>query len=101
MTLRAGHRSAIGHGPRVRERAWHLGRVERYETDGLAWHARGRWRRWPTTIPTCCAAFRIAGLLTSGTDVFGAPGLVARLGEVLAEHPIARTEPVLGRAGWV
>jgi len=45
--------------------------------------------------------FRIAGLLASGTEVFSAPGLLARLSAVLAEHPIDRAGSGLSRARLV
>lgn len=35
--------------------------------------------------------------MASGTEVFSAPALLARLSEILAEHPIGRAEPVLAR----
>lgn len=69
-----------------------------YETDDLAWQAYRALETVAHHDPDLLRGwFRIAGLVASGTEVFSAPGLVARLGAVLAEHPIDGAGPVLSR----
>lgn len=70
-----------------------------YETDDLAWQAYRALERVAHHHPDLLRGwFRIAGLLASGTEVFSAPGLLARLGDVLAEHAVGQAEPALERA---
>lgn len=70
-----------------------------YRTDDLAWQAYRALETVAHHDPELLRGwFRIAGLLASGAEVFSAPGLLARLGSVLAAHPIDQAEPVVSRA---
>lgn len=70
-----------------------------YETDDLAWHAYRALETVAHHHPDLMRGwFRVAGMVASGTEVFSAPGLLARLSEILADHPVGRDEPVLERA---
>lgn len=70
-----------------------------YGTDDLAWQAYRALETVAHHDPELLRGwFRIAGLLASGAEVFSAPGLLARLGSVLAAHPIDQAEPVVSRA---
>jgi 2-polyprenyl-6-methoxyphenol hydroxylase-like FAD-dependent oxidoreductase len=70
-----------------------------YRTDDLAWQAYRALETVAHHDPDLLRGwFRIAGLVASGTEVFSAPGLLARLSAVLAEHSIDRAGPDLSRA---
>lgn len=69
-----------------------------YRTDDIGWQGYRALEAVAGHDPDLLRGwFRIAGMIASGLEVFGAPGFLARLSEVLVEHPIDGASPALSR----